>query len=229
MFQAPTRAGDLVIVRGIRGETSALDARTGERRWSSQFAATGLDLCRPVVIGDRILLAHTEGVAVVDFEGKLVKSVAGRRLNALLDDGNRLCSFAQNGWEFNLHDRATFEVTRVVKGAVDELADVFSYNTVFVEGVLYAKAASTSEAVALDLTESDPQPVKLGTRTEGPVTCIDDTLYAAPRKSLVAYDRATTAKKWELAVPTSGFVGPVVRVGDVLVVPSEGSVVAVQV
>ncbi|MEO8700060.1 MAG: PQQ-binding-like beta-propeller repeat protein [Kofleriaceae bacterium] len=228
VYHAPVLADGAVLVRTTAGTVVAFEAATGAQRWSARYPGRGFDLCRPLVIAARVLVAHGDGLAVLDLEtGTCVTDIALPELNVLLDDGDAVYSFAIHGTAIHVHDRSTFAVTRVVRLSWDAV-DVLGPKSVAVRGVIYTVSAADRRVMRFDTTAASPALEPLGVLSEGPLVVAGEQLYVTPHDEIVAIDLGTRDRVWSTSVPRSGFASAPVIASDLVVATSEGKIAVVR-
>lgn len=229
VVQAPTVTDTLVLVRTIDGALLALDRATGVVRWSGTYAGHGLDLCRPVLLGDRVAVGGDAGLTVVELAtGALVAAVETKSVGVLHDDGRALYSFHAGRLDFFVHDRESYEVVRTVRLDPELAGDVFNAASIVVDGVLYSASSADGEVTYVDLQLDAPRVTKLGIKSKGPVVIDRGLAYLTPAGSLCVVDLERRAVAWTAAIKTRGQVGPPVLSDDLVIVPSEGCVLAIR-
>lgn len=229
VFQAPTVAGGILLVRSHKGELAAFDAATGVQRWSASYPGTGFDLQAPLVLGDHVIIPYAKGLASIDIASGAVRdAIEHANVSVLLDDGDSLYSYMAYSVHVHVHDRATLEVRRSIQLDAS-CPDTYASSAVVAGGIIFTIAPSDKRLAYLDTTARQPRSMDVaGITSAGPPALHGNLLLVTPPNEVVALDLETRAVVWRRPCPSAGFVAPPVVSGDLVVVASEGCVSAIQ-
>jgi outer membrane protein assembly factor BamB len=229
LFAAPVVAGGLVVAQMQDGLVLAFDVTTGEQRWRTALEGSGLDLCRPHLRNDRLLIAHHGGIAVLELAtGKRIHDLGGHRINVMLDDGAALYCFASYGLQVSVHDRESGELKKTSR-LPSELVEVLNHGAVADDGVIYCAASTDRRLVAIDTKPDAPRITWLPFQPGNRLTIADGALYLASRRELAVVHVETHAVMWSAPLERiGGFIGRPIVIDDMVVIPSEAGVVAVR-